>query len=118
MQYTRTDTTKETGSDMTSLYWNSIPIGAENAISYERLCILWHANKREVRRILHELSKEDNGDCLVLIRSSHGKGFYRSSDLCDIIRYKQECTNRARNTLAPLLKINRIMKGWNTDDKD
>lgn len=107
---TKTETASSTWNE---LYWNSIPIGAENAISYESLCILWHANKREVRRILHELSKEDNGDCLVLIRSSHGKGFYRSSDLCDIIRYKKECTNRARNTLAPLLKINRILiEGW------
>lgn len=111
MDYTTSDTkTGTTECTWGELYWDTIPIGKENAISYESLCQKWHTNRRGVRRILHELSEEDNGDCLVLIRSSHGKGFYRSFLPEEIKEYKTECTNRAINTFAPLKKINRILK--------
>ena len=37
-------------------FWNDIPIGRENAITYPELCELWKCSERTVRRILHELS--------------------------------------------------------------
>lgn len=92
------------------LYWNDIPAGRENAITYPELCEKWKCTPRKVRYILHELSYWDNGDNMILIRSSHGKGFYKTDDVADIERYKRECTNRARRTFAPLRKIRRVMK--------
>lgn len=91
-------------------YWNCIPIGKEKAITYPQLCRLWNCSERTVRRILHDLSYFDNGDKLILIRSSHGKGFYKTDNIAEIERYKRECTNRAKRTFAPLRKIRRVLK--------
>lgn len=90
-------------------YWNCIPVGKENAITYPELCIMWNCNERQVRYILHELSYNDNGDNMILIRSSHGKGFYKTDNAEEIEKYKKECINRAKHTFAPLRKINRVL---------
>lgn len=90
--------------------WNDIPIGRENAITYPELIELWGVCERAVRAILHDLSYYDNGDAYILIRSSHGKGFYRTDNAEEIERYKRECTNRAKRTFAPLRKIRRVLK--------
>lgn len=92
-------------------YWDDIPIGGKNAIAYDSLCLRWGKSKREVRRILHELSGFDNGDNFVLIRSGHGKGFYRTDNECALRAYKKECLNKGRSNFAPIKKINRILKG-------
>lgn len=92
------------------MYWNSIPIGKENAIGYEELCTLWNANERIVRKILQKLSATDNEDNYILIRSGKGKGFYRTDDADTIIRYKKECLNKGRSIFAPIKKINRVLK--------
>lgn len=93
------------------MYWNDIPVGAENAVTYDYLCLLWGKNQREVRRILHALSMEDNGDDYVLIRSGHGKGFYKTDNETALRSYKKECLNKGRSNFAPVKKINRILKG-------
>lgn len=90
-------------------YWNCIPIGKENAITYPELCVLWNCDARKVRYILHDLSYMDNGDNMILIRSSHGKGFYKTDNAAEIEKYKNECINRAKHTFAPLRKINRVL---------
>lgn len=91
-------------------YYNSIPIGKENAITYSELCVKWGVSERKVRYILHELSSFDPMDRYILIRSSHGKGFYRTDNVGEIEKYKRECLNRARNTCIPLRKIRRVLK--------
>ena len=91
-------------------YWNDIPIGRDNAITYNELIMLWGVSERKVRAILHDLSYVDNGDNYVLIRSSRGKGFYKTDNIADIESYKRECTNRAKRTFAPLRKIRRVLK--------
>lgn len=93
------------------LYWQDIPVGAENAVTYDDLREAWGKDKRTVRAILHDLSAEDNGDNYVLIRSGHGKGFYKTDDEAVITAYKQECLNKGRSNFAPIKKINRILKG-------
>lgn len=93
------------------LYWEDIPIGAENAVTYDELRLLWGKDKRAVRRILHDLSVDDNGDNYVLIRSGNGKGFYKTDDEATITAYKKECLNKGRSNFAPVKKINRILKG-------
>lgn len=90
-------------------YWESIPVGVQHAVSYDMLEIAWGMGKRDVRKMLADLSSFDNGDNYILIRSSKGKGFYRSDDPDEIADYKRECRSRALNTFAPLKKINRVL---------
>ena len=91
-------------------YWESIPIGKENAATYSDLMELWGMTKRSVRSKLHELSQKDNGDSLILIRSSKGRGFYRTDNRDEIAAYRREVYNRARHTFAPFRKIDRILE--------
>ena len=92
-----------------ALYWEEIPVGKENAVTYDELRDLWKCNKRRVRAILHELSTFDNGDNYILIRSASGKGFYRTDNETDIQAYKKECLNKGRSVFAPIRKINRVL---------
>ena len=99
-------------------YWNDIPIGASNPVTYDQLCLWWGANKRTVRRILQELSGFDNGDNFVLIRSGQGKGFFKTDNPLELFAYKKECLNKGRSIFAPIKKINRVLghiedKQWN-----
>lgn len=94
-------------------YWNSLPIGKENAISYEELCAKWQMSRRSVRHILHKLSLYDSGDDYILIRSCNGKGFFKTDDMQIIQAFRTECVNKARSNFAPLKKINRILNEVN-----
>lgn len=94
---------------MTERYWQDIPVGKENAVTYTELCGMWNKDKRTVRSILHELSRYDSGDDYILIRSSSGKGFYKTDDPDEIKAYKNECLSRGRNVFAPIKKINRVL---------
>lgn len=91
------------------MYWHQIPIGKENAITYEELQVLWKTSERNVRKILSELSYYDNGDQLILIRSGRTKGFYRTDDIEEIERYRKECLNKGRSIFAPVRKCNRVL---------
>lgn len=96
--------------DNVHLYWNDIPVGKENAITYETLCAIWNCDTRTARAILHELSVYDNGDDYILIRSGKCKGFYKTDDESEIKAYKRECLNKGRSIFAPVKKINRVLK--------
>lgn len=96
---------------MLNEYWEALPIGKENAADYVTLCEKWSMSKRKVRQTLHALSLYDSGDDYVLIRSSSGKGFYKTDDIETIKAYKKECTNKAKSNFAPLKKINRVLAG-------
>lgn len=90
-----------------------IPIGAENAATYMELSLWWGVSQRTVRRILHELSSVKPPDGYVIIRSSRGKGFYRTKDFPQIKRYQREIVNRAHNTLVPAYVIDQYLKDMN-----
>lgn len=90
-------------------FWNDIPVGKENAVSYKELCDVWGCDTRQARRILHELSRQDNGDNYILIRSGKCKGFYKTDDENEIRAYKRECLNKGRSIFAPVKKINRVL---------
>ena len=91
-------------------YWQDIPVGRENAVTYETLCALWGADRRTVRQILHELSLFDDGDDYILIRSSKsGGGFYKTDDRDEMRAYRKECLNKGRSNFAPVKKINRVL---------
>lgn len=91
------------------LYWSEIPVGKENAVTYDDLIDMWDVCERQCRDILHRLSHYDNGDNYILVRSAKGKGFYRTDDEKTIKAYMRECLNRGRNTFAPLKKIRRVL---------
>lgn len=97
-------------SENLEMFYADIPIGREHAVTYTELQTKWHCSDRKVRAILHDLSYHDNGDGYILIRSSRGKGFYKTNDRTDIEMYRRECTNRAKRTFAPLRKIKRVLK--------
>lgn len=92
-----------------ALYWEELPIGKENAYTYDDLCYIWKCEPRKARAILHALSLYDNGDNYILIRSSSGKGFYKTDNEADIKSYKRECLNKGRSVFAPVKKINRVL---------
>lgn len=96
-------------NELLDKYWQSIPIGKDNAVDYAALCAVWEVSERTVRRFLHELSKYDNGDNYILMRSSKNKGFYRTDDHDEITAYRNECLNRGRNVFAPLRKCSRVL---------
>lgn len=90
-------------------YWATIPIGRENAIDYPELIFLWKCGQRSVRAILNQLSRYDSGDSYILIRSSRGKGFYKSDKVEEIEAFRSECLSRGRSCLAPVKKMNRVL---------
>ena len=92
-------------------FWDDIPTDETGtpAVDYATLCFLWHVDRRSVRAILAELSAFDNGDCYILIRSSHNAGFYKTQNREKIAAYRREVYARAMNTLKPLKKIKRVL---------
>ena len=90
-------------------YWDLIPIGKENRVTYSDLCLDWGMSERAVRNVLHQLSMRDDGSDYVLIRSSKLRGFYRTDNREEIEAYRREVYNRARHTFAPFRKIDRIL---------
>ena len=95
--------------DVLAVYWNDIPTGKENALTYTQLMARWEKSERLVRMILHDLSRYDNGDNYILIRSCKNKGFYKTDYIDEIERYRKECKRKAINNFAPLQKINRVL---------
>lgn len=95
----------------TEEYRKLIPIGAENAATYSELSLWWGVSERQVRQILHDLSIVLPPDGYVIIRSSRGKGFYRTKDIPQINRYRKEIINRANNTLIPAYVIEDYLDG-------
>lgn len=100
---------KNTRGASNNPYWDDIPVGKENALTYEDLCYIWGCEPRKARAILHELSAYDNGDNYILIRSSKYKGFYKTDNEAEIQAYKRECLNKGRSVFAPVKKINRVL---------
>lgn len=95
--------------DNVILYWEDIPVGKANAVTYDDLRIMWNCTERQARAILHELSLYDNGDDYILIRSSKRKGFYKTDDEAEIQAYKRECLSKGKSVFAPVKKINRVL---------
>lgn len=90
------------------LFWSEIPVGKDNALTRQELCALWDMSDRRARAVLAELSRFDNGDDYILIRSGMSKGFYKTTDPAEIAAYRKECLNKGRSHFAPLRKINRL----------
>lgn len=90
-------------------YYRYLPTTKESAISREDLCKIWRLSDRAVRAIIQTLRNMDNGDDMVIISSSNGKGYYRTSDRDAIRAFHKETNSRALSTFGPLKKVNRIL---------
>ena len=101
-------------SEELSSYYESIPIGRENAISKYDLMKRWNMNERQVRRLITKLRCKDNGDDMVIVSTSKHSGYYRTNDRHEIKQFKLEMSNRAKHTFRPLRKATRIL-GVNED---
>lgn len=91
------------------VYWQDIPTGKENAVTYADLCELWGVCPRKARQIMHDLSLYDDGSDFVLIRSASGKGFYKTNDAKTLKAYRKEILNKGKSIFAPVKKINRVL---------
>ena len=90
-------------------YWESIPVGKKDRVTYSELCDKWGMSRRMVRLVLNRLASWDNGDDYILVRSSSARGFWRTSDRDEIKRYRREPLSRAKSYLRQLDKINRVL---------
>lgn len=90
--------------------YHDIPIGKEHAITRQELAKKWGVTDREARRMIASLRAEDNGDEYIIVAFSSGKGYYRTNDREKIEHFRNEMSKRARNTFAPLKKVNRILR--------
>lgn len=100
----------QVNEELCKVYWNDIPVGKVNAVTYEDLIIKWKVSKRTVRELLNSLSRYDSGDNYILIRTSRGKGFYKTDHQEEIEAFRRECLSRGRSCLAPVKKMNRVLK--------
>lgn len=91
------------------LYWADIPTDKKDSVTYDQLTVKWNRDKRNVRKILQELSSFDNGDDYILLRTGKNTGFYKTDNLTEIRAYKQECLNKGKSLFAPIKKINRVI---------
>lgn len=78
-------------------------------MSYDQLSRAWGLSPRNTRKVLHSLSLCDFDSDYVLIRSSHMKGFYLTDEASEIRAYKKEIVSRAKECLAPLARIERVI---------
>jgi hypothetical protein len=91
-------------------YWQSIPIGEKNAVTYEALMAKWGKKRRTVRMILQELSTHYEAyDGYVLIRSGMHHGFFRTDNKKEIERYKREILHKGESILAILRKCDNVL---------
>lgn len=90
--------------------YDDIPIGRENAITRAELAHKWGVSDRMARNMIAELRAEDNGDGMIIVAYSSGKGYYRTDNPAEIDHFIKEMSKRARNTFAPLRKARRVLK--------
>lgn len=96
-------------NDKLYYYWQSLPVGKENKINYTQLAAMWNMTERACRKTLQMLSTYDSGDNYILIRSSKARGFYKTNDEEEILKYKKECMNKGKSIIAAVTKINKVL---------
>ena len=94
---------------------NDIPVGRDFAITRAELARKWGVSDRKARDMIARLRSADNGDNLVIVSHSSGKGYYRTNNPAEIEHFVREMTKRARNTFAPLKKARRVLREGGTN---
>lgn len=98
---------------MLDFYYNSIPVGRENAVTRDELARRWNVTEDRVRHIIAELRATDNGDNYIIFSNSDSKtrGYFKTDDPNERRAFMQETKGRAINTFKPLKKAQRIENG-------
>lgn len=88
-----------------------IPIGRENAISRQDLTRLWHVDDRTARYRIAQFRNKMPADNYFVVSYSRGgvKGYYRTDNADEIMRYVAETCKRLSNTALPLTNAKRIL---------
>lgn len=94
-------------------FYESIPIGRENAITRAELARLWGVSQDKARHIIAALRAEDQGDDYIIFSSSdpQSPGYYKTANADERRAYMAETKRRAINTFKPLKKAQRIENG-------
>jgi len=94
-------------------YYDSIPVGRENAITRADLARRWGVSQDKARHIVAALRAEDQGDDYIIFSSSSAEnpGYYKTADPMERRAYMAETKKRAINTFKPLKKAQRIENG-------
>lgn len=94
-------------------YYDSIPVGRENAITRAELARRWGVTQDKARHIIAALRAEDCGDDYIIFSSSdpQNPGYYKTDDATERRAYMAETKRRAINTFKPLKKAQRIENG-------
>ncbi len=85
------------GIENLELLEEAIPSEKEDAISKFDLADMFSVSEREIRHGI-ELLREQHND-FVVISSSQFKGYYKTTDPCEVIKYIDEQTRRAKKIL-------------------
>lgn len=96
-----------------AFYYESIPVGRENAITRAELARLWNTSPDRVRHIIAALRAEDQGDDYIIYSSSspENPGYYKTDEPSERRAFMAETKRRAINTFKPLKKAQRIENG-------
>lgn len=87
-----------------------IPVGRENAITRSELASLWKKSDREARDAIAKMRTTPSDDeYAILSSSSNPAGYWRSNDPEELERYSREVQARAKNTLAVLADVKRVL---------
>lgn len=87
-----------------------IPIGRQNAISRSELAWLWKMSDRDARDTISKMRTTPSDDEYAILSSScNPPGYWRSNDPKELERYSREVQARAKNTLAVLADVKRVL---------
>lgn len=94
-------------------FYDSIPVGRENAITRAELARLWGMSQDSVRHTIAALRAQDQGDDFIIFSSSspENPGYYKTDDAAERRAFMAETKSRAINTFKPLKKAQRIENG-------
>lgn len=94
-------------------YYESIPVGRENAITRAELARRWGMSPDKVRHTIAALRAEDQGDNYIIFSSSdpQNPGYYKTDEATERRAFMAETKRRAINTFKPLRKAQRIENG-------
>lgn len=85
-----------------------IPYGKENAVKRSTLCALTGMNDRKVREMIEQEKRKGE----IIINAQDGNGYYRSSDIADVMAQFRQTFRRAMSLFSQLKPLRRIIRSY------
>ena len=89
-----------------------IPVGRNNAVTRMALSGRWNMPDRKVRRQIARF-REDDSDGMIVVSSSRGRGYYRTSDPDENRAFINDTAARIRSLSRLLICARRALKRAN-----